>query len=105
MNKTHVLALALLLAACATQNTARVDEPEHTPHATAHHEDVLEPDPFDAPAAISVAEATKASDGADEPPSGDAAVYTCPMDPEVVSDKPGNCPKCGMALVARKGDQ
>ncbi|MGJ8677053.1 MAG: copper-transporting P-type ATPase [Akkermansiaceae bacterium] len=24
--------------------------------------------------------------------------WTCPMDPEVVSDKPGDCPKCGMAL-------
>jgi Cu+-exporting ATPase len=24
--------------------------------------------------------------------------YTCPMDPEVMSDKPGACPKCGMAL-------
>lgn len=24
--------------------------------------------------------------------------YTCPMDPEVISDKPGACPKCGMAL-------
>ncbi|MEK6570155.1 MAG: heavy metal-binding domain-containing protein, partial [Bacteroidota bacterium] len=25
-------------------------------------------------------------------------VYTCPMHPEVVSDKPGKCPKCGMKL-------
>jgi len=25
-------------------------------------------------------------------------VWTCPMDPEVVSDKPGRCPKCRMAL-------
>jgi Cu+-exporting ATPase len=25
-------------------------------------------------------------------------IYTCPMDPEVQSPKPGACPKCGMAL-------
>jgi Cu+-exporting ATPase len=24
--------------------------------------------------------------------------YTCPMDPEIVRDAPGSCPKCGMAL-------
>jgi len=27
------------------------------------------------------------------------AQYTCPMHPEVVSDQPGSCPKCGMFLV------
>ncbi len=27
------------------------------------------------------------------------AQYTCPMHPEVVSDEPGSCPKCGMFLV------
>jgi hypothetical protein len=26
--------------------------------------------------------------------------YTCPMHPEVVLDHPGNCPKCGMKLIA-----
>jgi hypothetical protein len=28
--------------------------------------------------------------------------YTCPMHPEVVQDKPGKCPKCGMDLVEKK---
>lgn len=28
-------------------------------------------------------------------------VYTCTMHPEVVSDKPGKCPKCGMNLVKK----
>ncbi len=28
--------------------------------------------------------------------------YTCPMHPEVTSDKPGKCPKCGMDLVPKK---
>src|SRR5882757_5144788 len=31
-----------------------------------------------------------------------AAVYTCKMHPEVTSDKPGKCPKCGMDLVKKK---
>jgi hypothetical protein len=30
------------------------------------------------------------------------ASYTCPMHPEVKSDKPGKCPKCGMDLVEKK---
>lgn len=29
-------------------------------------------------------------------------VYTCPMHPEVVQDKPGKCPKCGMDLTAKE---
>jgi hypothetical protein len=33
----------------------------------------------------------------DEP----ADSYVCPMHPDVVSDGPGSCPKCGMALVPR----
>lgn len=29
----------------------------------------------------------------------DSIIYTCPMHPEVISDKPGKCLKCGMELV------
>ncbi|MCX5712928.1 MAG: hypothetical protein NTY47_07730, partial [Candidatus Omnitrophica bacterium] len=25
-------------------------------------------------------------------------IYTCPMHPEIIRDKPGDCPKCGMYL-------
>lgn len=31
-----------------------------------------------------------------------ATVYTCKMHPEVLSDKPGKCPKCGMDLVKKE---
>jgi Cu+-exporting ATPase len=34
----------------------------------------------------------------DATPAPPGTQYTCPMDPEVVSDRPGPCPKCGMAL-------
>jgi hypothetical protein len=30
-----------------------------------------------------------------------AVSYTCPMHPDVVSDRPGQCPRCGMNLVKR----
>ena len=30
--------------------------------------------------------------------------YTCPMHPEVVTDRPGACPKCGMRLVRIKSE-
>jgi membrane fusion protein, copper/silver efflux system len=33
--------------------------------------------------------------------SAQAVSYTCSMHPEVVQDKPGNCPKCGMKLVEK----
>ena len=31
-----------------------------------------------------------------------ATTYTCTMHPEIIRDKPGNCPICGMKLVPRK---
>lgn len=32
----------------------------------------------------------------------DKQEYTCSMHPEVLTDKPGNCPKCGMALIKKE---
>jgi P-type Cu+ transporter len=39
---------------------------------------------------------------ADDAVRAEATTYTCPMHPEVVSDRPGSCPKCGMALEPRE---
>ncbi len=33
------------------------------------------------------------------PAGSDEQKYTCPMHPDVISDKPGKCPKCNMELV------
>lgn len=30
--------------------------------------------------------------------------YTCPMHPEIVQDRPGSCPKCGMALEPKRAE-
>jgi len=37
-----------------------------------------------------------------EQPSTTAELYACPMHPEVTSNVPGRCPKCGMKLVKQK---
>lgn len=34
--------------------------------------------------------------------SGQTVKYTCSMHPDVVQDKPGKCPKCGMALGEKR---
>jgi len=36
--------------------------------------------------------------------STDTKVYICPMDADVISDKPGECPKCGMDLILKEDD-
>jgi membrane fusion protein, copper/silver efflux system len=36
---------------------------------------------------------------ADNMPKAKPGQWTCPMDPQVISDKPGECPICGMDLV------
>jgi hypothetical protein len=45
------------------------------------------------------APASTSDEGAGKP---GPTLYTCPMHPEVISDKPGKCPKCGMTLVPKQ---
>src|SRR3989338_2068505 len=41
--------------------------------------------------------------GTDE--RGNKTVYSCPMPPEVRSERPELCPECGMALLPVKGEK
>ena len=49
------------------------------------------------PAATTGTTATPGNPG----PGIAAATYTCTMHPEVITNEPGECPKCGMALVKK----
>ena len=49
-----------------------------------------------------IAQPTRVAKPNSEADSTVKTVYTCTMHPEVISDKPGSCPKCGMKLVAKK---
>jgi Cu+-exporting ATPase len=66
--------------ASGPSNAKQADAPTACTHS--HHHDSSPPAP--------------SSPSQKPPPS--AAKYTCPMHPDVQSDQPGNCPKCGMAL-------
>ncbi len=46
----------------------------------------------------------KSQPASTETEKGALATYMCPMHPEVISDKPGNCPKCGMKLEKKSSD-
>jgi hypothetical protein len=136
--KQLIVAMAVLLAACATRNTPAPAE-HRDPVASSPLADpgapLLHPDEFDAPAPVSVAESAKTVGSADVPSAGPptsrsaraggetrpehhspeidgggehtghgdtAALYVCPMHPDVTSSAPGNCPKCGMTLVKKE---
>ncbi|TDN36915.1 hypothetical protein E4631_20240 [Hymenobacter sp. UV11] len=76
----HGFALASLLLAtgCSDKGSATTDTTTSTSPA--------QPAPTDADSQVIEAK---------------AAQYSCPMHPNEVSDHPGKCPKCGMALVKK----
>jgi hypothetical protein len=58
---------------------------------------------FSAATVFAVHPATTVSDIAQTKKVKPAKVqYTCPMHPEILSNKPGKCPKCGMTLVKKE---
>jgi hypothetical protein len=100
-------AVVALATACATEppprpvqldpsNPAAAESPPLTAGALAQPS---QPPTPGSPAPAGRTEAAPDAGGAgDQRPT----LYTCPMHPEVISDKPGKCPKCGMTLVPRE---
>lgn len=103
MNQKAILLAALVvyilyaLAGCHGGGVAPAKTPEGgtspamTPAATPSVTPAMMPSMTPAPTG-------SASPGATVKPAK-SAKYTCSMHPEVISDKPGKCPKCGMELV------
>jgi hypothetical protein len=56
-------------------------------------------------AMFSFAQTSKPKIPAGKSDSAASYIYTCPMHPEIITDKPGKCPKCGMTLVKKKVDK
>lgn len=89
MRFSHFVVIAVSLAAlgCAPKEEAKQAEPTHADHqvaTVAHSQHEASKDGL------------KAVFHVDAPSQ---AAYTCPMHPEVVSDKPGTCPQCKMDLA------
>jgi hypothetical protein len=100
--KNVLIAAALLLAACGSSQPAPAVRGGGTPPAQpAGTPAFLASDEFDAASAVSVAEAEKAAVEEHVTEHADT-VFVCPMHPDVASESPGKCPKCGMQLVPRR---
>lgn len=85
------LFLPLALSACVTLPEIGTDHPAHPDAAQAHT----------SPLSNTLSRHDQGGhEGGQAMPESEEKVtlYTCPMDPEVVQDKPGKCPICGMAL-------
>jgi hypothetical protein len=48
------------------------------------------------------AQSSKAKMAPDKANTSSKYIYTCTMHPEIITDKKGKCPKCGMELVKKK---
>lgn len=79
---------------------APTSDPAPTGHEHHHGHTNESPAPADHPGHVNPpAESPSGAPDAGRPSS--AASYTCPMHPDVVSDREGRCSRCGMALERR----
>ena len=113
MNRVLPTAVMLtLLAGCQTtyrEPTLPADHPANPGGEAAsspEHSHTLATTSPDMASSDAAKSAMTGAHGGDKPTATApaAALYVCPMHPEVTSDKPDQrCPKCGMKLVKKEG--
>ena len=93
--------ILFLVSACTTASgTFAPLEEDHPASAEAAEVPITDPAAFLRVDDASPVEEPGAS--AASPSTAPTGAYVCPMHPEVTSDEPGTCAKCGMQLVLRE---
>ena len=80
------MAIAAITITSACNNAANNSEKKESVAATTATAET----PAEDAAAFQAIDTTKLATG--------SMYYQCSMDPEIITDKPGDCPKCGMKL-------
>ncbi len=121
LTRRHLILILLPLAGCASSTPPRTIPPDHPANPNAAEASIQPPSQTLAVAASDHSApatgesmpgmrhmghdmgAMKHNTPSSQPATTRAAVpYTCTMHPEVVSDKPGKCPQCGMKLMLKQ---
>ena len=98
------LILPLAVSACVTLPEIGMDHPAHPDASQARAMPLSNTLTRHEPATMSHDHGVDEDGHAMPESENKVTLYTCPMDPEVVQDKPGSCPICGMRLKPKPAE-
>jgi hypothetical protein len=99
-----LLLTGILVSGCAAPNESIPLTSSHPANSQAEEAPFIHSNHRPAPDSLSNRSKARLEDDANAATSrqrGSEGHYVCPMHPEVRSNKPAQCPKCGMTLVQK----